>query len=168
MDSPTPATPESSGRRRFLAGLVYGVAGAITATLAGLLGKFFAAPLFARSSGRSGDIVLGPVTRFRDATDPVPAFYERVVTDGYLTRREKGRVYVVAEGNQFFCLSTTCTHLGCSVAWNASRKQFLCPCHGGVYAKDGRVVSGPPPRPLRRLPVAVVDNQLKIRIEELV
>ncbi len=161
-----PAT-ESAGRRRFLAGVVYGIAVWIGAPLAALLTKFFAAPLFARSRVGSGEVALGPLSRFRSAKEPVDAFYALEVPDGYLTRTEKGRVYVVAEGGQFLCLSTTCTHLGCSVRWDAKRQQFLCPCHGGVYAKDGTVVSGPPPRPLARLPVKVADGQIKIRIEDL-
>ncbi len=166
MDPSEGLVPESAGRRRFLASFVWSAAAAIAATLAGLLGKFFAAPLLARSREEPAEVALGPLARFRDAKEPVPAFYERRVTDGYLTATEKGRVYVVAEGGEFLCLSTTCTHLGCSVHWDSDRQQFLCPCHGGVYAKDGTVVSGPPPRPLARLPVRVHENRLKIRIED--
>ncbi len=167
MHSSERLPPESTGRRKFLALFVYGSVGSIAATLAALLAKFFAAPLFARSRTHSGEIALGPLSRFRGAKEPVPAFYELQVPDGYLTRTEKGRVYVVAKGGEFLCLSTTCTHLGCSVRWDSERQQFLCPCHGGVYARDGTVVSGPPPRPLARLPVRVADNQLKMRIEDL-
>lgn len=164
---PDALTRESAGRRNFLAVLVFGVLGSITAVLGALLGKFFAASLFVRSRRPPSQVPLGPVSRFRDAREPVPAFYDVEVSDGYLTRKEKGRVYVVADGNQFSCLSTTCTHLGCSVRWDAGRQQFLCPCHGGVYAKDGTVVSGPPPRPLARLPVTVAAGQLRIRVEDL-
>jgi Rieske Fe-S protein len=167
MESPDTLTREPTGRRNFLAVLVFGVLGSIAAVIGALLGKFFAASLFIRPRRREGQIPLGPVSRFRDAREPVPAFYELEVPDGYLTRKEKGRVYIVADGNQFSCLSTTCTHLGCSVRWDARRQQFLCPCHGGVYAKDGTVVSGPPPRPLARLPVTVVAGQLEIRLEDL-
>ena len=45
-------------------------------------------------------------------------------------------------------ISTTCTHLGCSVHWQPDKKQFYCPCHQGVFDTNGQVVSGPPPRPL--------------------
>ena len=59
-------------------------------------------------------------------------------------------------------LSTTCTHLGCGVAWSAERKAFLCPCHGGAYGEDGAVVAGPPPRSLERLTVAVDGSRLRV------
>jgi len=51
------------------------------------------------------------------------------------------------------------------VRWNAPKKQFLCPCHGGVYDRDGRVVSGPPPRPLERLNVRVNPKTSDLEVE---
>ena len=45
-------------------------------------------------------------------------------------------------------ISTVCTHLGCTVYWQADKSEFFCPCHQGIFDKDGNVVSGPPPRPL--------------------
>jgi menaquinol-cytochrome c reductase iron-sulfur subunit len=40
----------------------------------------------------------------------------------------------------------------------------MCPCHGGVYYKDGSVAAGPPPRPLERYPVRVQDGQVEILV----
>jgi len=41
-----------------------------------------------------------------------------------------------------------CTHLGCTVPWNAGEDQFHCPCHGSLYDKHTAVVKGgPAPRP---------------------
>jgi Rieske Fe-S protein len=44
-------------------------------------------------------------------------------------------------------LSATCTHEGCTVS-NFSGSQFVCPCHGSVYATSGSVVQGPANRAL--------------------
>ena len=52
-------------------------------------------------------------------------------------------------------LLSTCSHLGCSVEWDAESGLFRCPCHGGVYDETGAVVEGPPPRPLTRLEVKI-------------
>ena len=49
--------------------------------------------------------------------------------------------------------SAICTHLGCLVNYNRLKAEFICPCHGGRYNLDGKVVAGPPPAPLNRLPV---------------
>jgi cytochrome b6-f complex iron-sulfur subunit len=52
-----------------------------------------------------------------------------------------------------------CTHFGCIVSWRVEEKDFYCPCHAGVFAPDGTVTSGPPPRPLVELKV-VEENGL--------
>jgi Rieske Fe-S protein len=44
----------------------------------------------------------------------------------------------------------------------SGQEEFFCPCHNGVFDKDGNVVSGPPPRPLDRFEVKVEDDQLFI------
>lgn len=45
-----------------------------------------------------------------------------------------------------------CTHLGCPVVYRPGRGDLQCPCHEGYFsAEDGSVISGPPPRPLRRV-----------------
>ncbi len=43
-----------------------------------------------------------------------------------------------------------CSHVGCPINWNPGAQRFFCPCHGGVFDRDGRVLAGPPPRPLDR------------------
>ena len=40
-------------------------------------------------------------------------------------------------------VNPTCTHLKCSVAWNAAELSWDCPCHGARYSIDGEVLNGP-------------------------
>jgi glycine/D-amino acid oxidase-like deaminating enzyme/nitrite reductase/ring-hydroxylating ferredoxin subunit len=47
-------------------------------------------------------------------------------------------------------LSPRCTHAGCIVAWNAKDRTWDCPCHGGRYDAEGKVIAGPPMADLRR------------------
>jgi menaquinol-cytochrome c reductase iron-sulfur subunit len=63
----------------------------------------------------------------------------------------------------FIAYSINCTHLGCPVRWEPSARLFLCPCHGGVYDKEGHVVAGPPPRALIRYPVRVNNGYVEIQ-----
>jgi hypothetical protein len=40
-------------------------------------------------------------------------------------------------------VNPACTHMKCSVAWNAAEKSWDCPCHGARYSIDGEVLNGP-------------------------
>jgi cytochrome b6-f complex iron-sulfur subunit len=57
-------------------------------------------------------------------------------------------VFVVNLEGGYRVFSGACTHLGCIVRWQDKEEQFYCPCHKGYFDKTGKVVSGPPPRPL--------------------
>jgi hypothetical protein len=46
--------------------------------------------------------------------------------------------------------SRSCTDLGCPVIWDGGSQCFFCPCHGGIFARDGRRMAGPPDRELYR------------------
>lgn len=64
--------------------------------------------------------------------------------------------------SEFIAFSVNCRHLGCPVRWVADAELFMCPCHGGVYYKDGTVAAGPPPEPLQRYQVRVRDGQVEL------
>ncbi|MFN6570686.1 FAD-dependent oxidoreductase [Dendronalium sp. ChiSLP03b] len=49
-------------------------------------------------------------------------------------------------------ISLTCTHQGCTVQIAADGK-FHCPCHGAVFAADGKVLKGPAQRDLSKLQI---------------
>ena len=83
---------------------------------------------------------------------------------GWIVNEEELSVYVRTDnGRDFVAMSNICTHLACRVRWIAERQEFFCPCHNGVYDKDGKVLAGPPPRPLDRYEVKVEDDQLFIQ-----
>lgn len=59
--------------------------------------------------------------------------------------------------------SAVCTHFACIVKWDAELGQIVCPCHEGFFsAENGHVISGPPPTPLKTLPVYIEDDQIFI------
>jgi isorenieratene synthase len=61
------------------------------------------------------------------------------------------RVFAV-HADQQEALSLTCTHQGCTVHPNENG-EFHCPCHGAVYDRHGKVISGPAKRDLPRFKV---------------
>ena len=67
------------------------------------------------------------------------------------------------EGMKAF--SAVCTHLGCIVGYDASQSpDIVSPCHDGHFsAINGRVISGPPPAPLKEYPVVVVKDEIYLQ-----
>jgi glycine/D-amino acid oxidase-like deaminating enzyme/nitrite reductase/ring-hydroxylating ferredoxin subunit len=64
--------------------------------------------------------------------------------------KHKIAMYKDNDGN-LHVLNPTCTHLKCSVAWNAAELSWDCPCHGARYAIDGDVLNGPASMDLKKI-----------------
>lgn len=60
---------------------------------------------------------------------------------------------------QFVAYDQQCTHLLCPVVPEVVDGKFHCPCHNGWFdAATGRVLAGPPPRPLPKVNLATKDG----------
>ena len=59
---------------------------------------------------------------------------------------ENDQVYVFADKEGIYAISSVCTHLGCVV--NKEKNGFVCPCHGSRYNLEGRIEQGAAPRDL--------------------
>ncbi len=68
---------------------------------------------------------------------------------------------------EFTAFSVNCSHLGCPVRWLPKAKLFMCPCHGGVYNKDGNVVAGPPPKSLNRYEVRIENGEVQLMTQAI-
>jgi cytochrome b6-f complex iron-sulfur subunit len=56
--------------------------------------------------------------------------------------------------------SAVCTHLNCTVQYAPERGFIWCACHNGKYDLNGKVISGPPPRPLEEFKVNVAGEDI--------
>jgi cytochrome b6-f complex iron-sulfur subunit len=91
-----------------------------------------------------------------------------IPSDGVrLVQLPQGPVLLEKADSEVRALSAICTHLGCTVQWHPEEKKFICPCHQGIYDFNGNVVSGPPPRPLEKLPVKVREGQVFVLMNSL-
>ncbi len=62
---------------------------------------------------------------------------------------------------QFVAYEQKCTHLLCPVIYQADKQRIFCPCHEGVFdPTSGLNLSGPPPRPLNAIRLAVRDGSI--------
>lgn len=55
---------------------------------------------------------------------------------------EQFGVYRDKTGHQHI-VSSKCTHLKCSLVWNADELSWDCPCHGSRFTYEGKVINGP-------------------------
>jgi glycine/D-amino acid oxidase-like deaminating enzyme/nitrite reductase/ring-hydroxylating ferredoxin subunit len=54
------------------------------------------------------------------------------------------------EHGELHAVSAVCTHMKCTVAWNAGETSWDCPCHGSRFSCDGEVLHGPASTPLSK------------------
>ncbi len=150
-------------RRNFLQTAIWGIGG--------LIGVGFGVPAIAYVVGPSLKnqqvqtwMRLGPTTKVELDTPTLFTFTIQT-QPGWIVNAEEVSVYVLStDGRSYIAMSNICTHLGCHIRWIAEQNQFFCPCHNGVFDKNGNVVSGPPPRPLTRYDVKVDNGDLFVLV----
>jgi menaquinol-cytochrome c reductase iron-sulfur subunit len=163
-----PVTPKESAdpsRRSFLAGLLAAGSATVGALLAVPLVRFALYPVLARTTERSWSDV-GKVDEFQNITAPVQKLITIEQRDGWRKTIKQQPVYIAKDAQgALLVLSAVCTHLGCTVRWVDVQNKFVCPCHGGMFAGDGKLLGGPPPRSLDQLETKVEDGVLKTQYE---
>jgi menaquinol-cytochrome c reductase iron-sulfur subunit len=145
--------------RRQFALLGTQVAGAVVAVLLGIpIVGFLVSPLFRRAAVYEAEVA--------DISSVPTATPTKFVVDfpagDWTNSKVSAAVYVVKLNSGTKVFSNTCTHMQCPVRWEPPLGQFLCPCHGGLYAIDGTNVGGPPPKPLPEYVHRLVGNVLYI------
>lgn len=148
-------------RRGFVEKVCIGLGALCGVILGAPLVGFIVAPFFGKtkqdwvSLGKVADFDTGKTVNvtFTD-TSPLPW--------AGVTSKSAAWLRKVSE-TEFIAFSVNCTHLGCPVRWLSDAELFMCPCHGGIYYKDGSVAAGPPPRPLFRYSVEVRNGQVWLK-----
>lgn len=150
-------------RRSFLSTATFAIGGFIGVALAFPAVAYLVGPSLQRTKNENW-VRIGSTSKVEIGT---PTLFKTVVEDqtGWITSEEEISTYVITEnGRDYTALSNICTHLGCRVRWIPESQQFFCPCHNGVFAKNGTVVSGPPPRPLDQYKTKVENDQIYILV----
>jgi cytochrome b6-f complex iron-sulfur subunit len=123
-------------RREFL-GLAWAVA------LLGLFGqagiglfKFFKPTIEPGSFG--GLVVAGQLEEFQPGT---------------VSHVREGRFYISRlEDGGMMALWQRCPHLGCTIPWRESEREFLCPCHSSIFSPVGGGCQRPVPASYGHVP----------------
>jgi len=148
-------------RRDFMKTAIVSIGGLIGAAIGLPAVSYIVGPALKKNTDEW--IRLGSVSKVELNT---PTLFKTTIETqtGWINAEEEFSAYVLTtNGQDFVVMSNICTHLGCRVRWIPDQDGFFCPCHNGVFAKDGSVVSGPPPRPLDRFEVKVEDGVLFVK-----
>jgi menaquinol-cytochrome c reductase iron-sulfur subunit len=151
-------------RRGFVGGVV-GLVGTIISAVVGLPVIGYVVSPALKKGGEEEWITLGPVSALEPGV-PTPFTFSQMKEVGWRRERINQAVYAVTnDGENVTVFSDACTHLSCKVHWEEERDAFICPCHDGVFDKDGNVTGGPPPKPLYRFQTQIESDQLMILVE---
>ncbi len=162
MDNGLPVEPESNKptRRRFYVAAIHTMGALIGAAL-GLpaLIYLFSPPGTRQASDwvEAGDVAsLAP-------NEPVEMAFRRNRVDGWKVVSEKASAWVVKHADRSVtAFGSQCTHLGCAYHWDDGKNEFVCPCHNSLFSLDGKVISGPAPRPLDRYETRIQNGKLLV------
>jgi len=132
---------------------------------AGMAGLFFLDPLFGRkkkggdatSAGPEGSVLLSvtvdvipndgtpvAVTVKADLVDAWNMYPDEPIGSIWLRRQPDGSI---------LALNSTCPHLGCSVDYRNSDRDFYCPCHTSAFTLSGEPTNKIPPRAMDTLEI---------------
>jgi len=117
-----------------------------------------------RAKEETATIDLGPLTNYSIGT---PTRFETTITkvNGW---ERTGTVYGLfvyrKNEDEVRVFSDICTHLGCRVSWHKDQGHYISPCHDGHFDIVGKVVSGPPPRPLDEYKTRIENGNLFVQL----
>lgn len=72
------------------------------------------------------------------------------------------QMLIVNVNNEFYSLTSICTHSGCDRNWSLNNNQFICGCHDSRFTTQGEVIKGPANAPLRIFNNSLTGNTLTI------
>lgn len=162
------ATQNTISRRALLMKLGILLNGLVAMVLAAPIIRFlFSSVTRGRANGYLSWVSLGSVDQFPEGETRLATF-----TNPYVTPTDGKTVDTACwvrriEGVQFQVFAINCAHLGCPVRWFPQSGLFLCPCHGGVYYRDGSRAAGPPERGMFEYPNRVQNGIISIQAGQL-
>ncbi|HEX7055929.1 MAG TPA: ubiquinol-cytochrome c reductase iron-sulfur subunit [Bacilli bacterium] len=143
-----PVRRKEMSRRQFLNYTLGGTGGFMLGLPISYMLRFSVDPLL-QPKGK-GDFVK--VVEASQITSTPKSFkFKKHQVDGWYESDPDFEAWIIKDDEgKIYALSPICKHLGCTVNWNTepdtSPNQFVCPCHGAHYTKDGKnLVVAPAP-----------------------
>jgi len=112
--------------------------------------------------------MLPAVDATKQLTLPFADFPQLMMVGGVVCGQPTGLgnpiIVTRLDASTVIAVDSKCTHLGCTVGWNAQNQDFECPCHGSTFGSDGHVQVGPATTPLKSYAVSVTTDSVVVTI----
>ena len=128
-------------------------AGVVSLTVLGCAAKL---PPIRAIKPEGGEVIIA----LADAPEPAPPGGALAVQVEWV---RKPILVLRGEGDTYRALLLKCTHLGCTVGFNAEAHTLDCPCHGSRFTDTGEVLRGPAKAPLTTYAVSADGQALRFR-----
>lgn len=137
-------------RRQFLNYTLMGVGGFLVAGTITPMLRFAIDPVL-KVDEETDMVAIGDISKY--GPEPTREDFQFPVKDGWAEYELPQTAWISVFENdkgerEVLALSPICKHLGCTVQWDTHEdypEHFYCPCHDGLYTKDGINVPGTPP-----------------------
>jgi Rieske Fe-S protein len=143
------ANPPTINRRDFVK-LATAFVGTVITAVIGLPAIAYLIDPALKAAAKEAWISLGPLDHFEIGMPTLVTFTRSRVNGWEKTVNSYGVFVIRKSETEVEVLSSKCTHLGCRVNWKEAQQAYVCPCHDATFDIDGKVLGGPPPRPLDR------------------
>jgi Rieske Fe-S protein len=147
-------------RRRFLGSIT----GSLLSVIGGVLGVLGGGAVLTSTVRRQAGWLAAATLHDLPDNEPTAVTLSVMRLDGYREALERRTIFLVKTGeSEVAAFDARCTHLGCLVAWDSEGRVFRCPCHGGIFDRDGVVMDGPPADPLATIAAKVDGDHVLVQ-----
>lgn len=150
-------------RRSFMVRTIIGIFASMGAALAIPFGGFTILPALRKreavwnDAGSAGSLVVDI---------PQERRFFVTVKSGWQEEKQERSIWIAKrDDGSITAFAPNCPHLGCGYRWFQEDRLFKCPCHGSVFDINGRVISGPSPRPLDTLETKIEEGKVLVKFE---
>lgn len=145
----------------------------VVAALGSIIGAIIAVPAVgyilspaAAVQRKESWISLGPLENYPVGEPTLFSFTQTTVNGWEKTVNSYGVYVSRSDEAKYTVFSNMCTHLSCRVTWKEDAREYVCPCHDGIFNAEGQVTGGPPPSPLREYQTKVEEGVLYFYFQE--
>lgn len=156
--------PHQVSRRDFIKGTAAVIGGLIGALIGIPSVAYLLSPAMKSDVETDAVIALGPMENYPIGV-PTRFDFTQTKVNGWERTATNYGLYVVRKSErEARVFSDVCTHLGCRVSWHADQEHYISPCHDGHFDILGKVISGPPPRPLDEFVTKIEGGELFVQL----